>query len=128
MRSLVLCIAVFGAFLSFATLGTQLVKSPPEAAPVVALLKAVQASDVKAFRKVYSERIREDKNQGDWQKNLKEAKDNLKKMYGDYQLGDFTFTYDGDEEMGKVSFAHKSGKKLDLEVIKEGGEWKIDMR
>ena len=95
---------------------------------MIAVLKAVKESDVKAFKNAYSRRIREDNDQGDWEKNLKEANANLKKMYGDYQVGDFTFTYDGDEEKGKVTFTHTKGKKLDLEVIKEGGEWKVDMR
>jgi hypothetical protein len=128
MRIAILCFAVFGIFLSIATPGAQKVKSPPEAAPVIAVLKAVKESDVKAFKNAYSKRIREDKDQGDWDKNLKEAQDNIRKMYGDYQLGDFTFTFDGDEEMGKVSFTHKNGKQLDLDVIKEGKEWKVDKR
>lgn len=128
IRAAILGFAVFGIFLSLATPGTQRVKSPPEAAPVIAVLKAVKESDVKAFRNAYSRRIREDKEQGDWGKNLREARDNLKKMYGDYRIADFTFTYDGDTEMGKVSFTHKNGKQLDLDVIKEEREWKVDKR
>jgi hypothetical protein len=128
MRIAILCFAVFATFLSVATPGAQHVKSPPEAAPVIAVLKAVKHSDVKAFKNAYSQRIREDKSQGDWNKNLKEAQDNLKKIYGDYRLGDFTFTFDGDKDMGKVSFTHKNGKQLDLDVIKEDGKWKVDKR
>ena len=128
MRTAVLRFAVVGIFLSLATPGAQRAKPPPEAAPVIAVLTAVKESDVKAFRNAYSQRIREDKDQGDWGKNLKEAKDNLKKMYGDYRITDFTFTFDGDKERGKVSFAHKHGKQLDLDVIKEEREWKVDKR
>ncbi len=61
----------------------------------------------------------------DWEKNLKEAKANLKKMFGDYRVGDFTFRYDGDMGKGKVKFTHKKGKGLDLEVIKEAGSANI---
>ena len=128
MRIAILCSAVLGISLSLATPAAKQMKPPPEAAPVIAVLKAVKESDVKAFKNAYSRRIREDKDQGDWDKNLKEAQDNIRKMYGDYQLGDFTFTFDGDEEMGKVSFTHKNGKQLDLDVIKEGKEWKVDKR
>jgi len=71
---------------------------------------------------------REDKEQGDWGKNLQEARVNLKKMYGDYRIADFTFTYDGDTEGGKVSFAYKHGKPLDLDVINEDHAWKVDKR
>jgi hypothetical protein len=128
MRKLPICLAIFSVSLSLATLEAQIEKSPPEAAPVIAVLKAVKDSDVKAFKGAYSQRIREDKAQGDWEKNLKEAKANLKKLYGDYQLGDFTFTFRGDKEKGKVSFTHKKGKELELDVIKEAGEWKVDIR
>jgi hypothetical protein len=104
------------------------VKSPPEAAAVIAVLKAVKESDVDAFRNAYSKRIREDKEQGDWAKNLQEAKVNLKAMYGDYRIADFTFTFDGDTDIGIVSFTHKNGKKLDLDVIREVDGWKVDKR
>lgn len=128
MRIIALCLAVFGVFLSLATPEAQTEEFPPEAAAVIAVLKAVKESDVNAFKNAYSRQIREDKNQGDWEKNLKEAKANLQKLYGDYQVGDFTFTYEGGEEKGKVTFTHKTGKELDLEVIKEDGKWKVDMR
>jgi hypothetical protein len=128
LRTAILRFAVFGMFLSLATPAAQRAKSPPEAAPVIAVLKAVKESDVNAFRNAYSRRIREDKEQGDWGKNLKEARDNLKKMYGDYRIADFTFKYDGDTERGKVSFAYKHGKQLDLDVIKEEHAWKVDKR
>lgn len=128
MRAAVLCFAVFAVFLSLTTPGAQHVKSPPEAAPVIAVLKAVKESDVNAFKNAYSRRIREDKGQGDWEKNLKEAKQNLRTMYGDYRIADFTFTYDGDTDIGKVSFTYKHGKQLDLDVIREVGGWKVDKR
>jgi len=129
VRTAVLCLAVCGMVQSLATPAARHAKRPPpEAAPVIAVLKAVKESDVAAFRNAYSRRIREDKEQGDWGKNLQEAKVNLKKMYGDYRIADFTFTYDGDTEGGKVSFAYKHGKPLDLDVINEDHEWKVDKR
>jgi hypothetical protein len=128
MRIAILCFVVFATLLSLSTPAARHVKPPPEAAPVIAILKAVKESDVQAFRSAYSWRIREDKEQGDWDKNLREAQGNLKKMYGDYKLDDFTFAFEGDEEMGKVSFTHKNGKRLDLDVVKEGKEWKVDKR
>ena len=38
------------------------------------------------------------------------------------------FAYSGDQDQGKVSFTYKKGEKVDLDVIKEGEEWKVDMR
>ncbi len=126
MRMTALLFAVFGMTLLLSPLEAKNGKAPPEAAPVFALLKAVEESDVKAFRNAYSWRIREDKEQGDWEKNLQEAKANIQKKFGNCQRDDFTFTYRGDSEQGKVAFTCK-GVKLELEVVKEG-EWKVDTR
>jgi len=103
-------------------------KTPAEASPLIALLKAAKASDINSFKDAYSKRIREDKGQGDWDKNLKEAQGSLKKMFGDYDLKDFSFTFTGDKEKGKVALSHKGKESITLKVIKEGGEWKLDER
>jgi hypothetical protein len=129
MRISVMSFVVLAIILSFSPLEAKAGKAPPQAAPVMAVLQAVKESDVKAFRNAYSWRIREDKEQGNWEKNLQEAQTNIKKMYGDYQLSDFTFTYSGDQEQGKVFFTFKkNGKSTVLDVVNEGGEWKVDMR
>ena len=103
-------------------------KSPREAAPLIAVLKAIRTSDLKAFKDAYSEPIRTDPNQGDWEENLKDAQGNLKKLYGDYELKDFAFTFAGDADKGRVSISYKGKKSLALEVIKEAGEWKLNER
>ena len=99
-----------------------------EAAPVIAVLKAAQDSDVTAFRDAYSKRIREGKEQADWENNLKEAQANMKKVFGDYQLKDFSFTFAGDKEKGKVTLSHKGKEAFPLNVIKEDDKWKVDER
>ena len=119
------------ALLGIAIVGTsepQKDKSPKEAAPLIAVLKAIRASDIKAFKSAYSEPIRADTNQRDWEKNLKEAQGNLKKLYGDYELKDFAFTFAGDADKGKVSISYKGTKSIALGVIKEDGEWKLNER
>ncbi len=103
-------------------------KSPRQAAPIIAVLKAVKAADIKSFRNAYCQRIHEDTNQGDWEKNLKEAQGNLKKLFGDYELKDFAFTFAGDAYEGKVSIRHKGKKSVALAVVREAGEWKINER
>ena len=103
-------------------------KAPREHAPVIALLNAVKASDLNGFRNAYSKRIREDAEQGDWESNFKEAQENLKRMYGNYQLEEFTFTFTGDKDRGKVSVSHKGKEPIALAVIKEDGRWKMDTR
>jgi hypothetical protein len=92
------------------------------------MLKAAKDSDVAGFRNAYSKQIREDKGQGDWEKNLKEAQVNLNKLFGDYQIDGFGFTFAGDREKGKVTLSHNGREAFPLNVIKEGDTWKVDER
>ena len=128
MRTVAVCWGLFGFVLSCSTLRAQEIKTPPEAAPVIAVLKAARSSDVAGFKNAYSKRIREDRGQGDWEKNVKEAQVNMKKLFGDYQLNDFSFTFAGDTEKGKVTLSHKGKEAFPLNVIKEGDKWKVDER
>lgn len=128
MRTLTVSWGLCGIVLSCSILQGQEVKTPPEASPVIAVLKAAKDSDVAGFKNAYSKRIREDKSQGDWDKNLKEAQANIKKQFGDYELKDFSFTFAGDKEKGKVSLSHKGKEAFPLSVIKEGDKWKVDER
>jgi len=102
--------------------------APRTDAPLIAMLNAVKASDLNGFRNAYSKRIRSDAKQDDWENNLKEARGNLKRMYGDYKLEEFAFAFTGDEERGKVSMSHKGKKPIVLAIVKEDGQWKIDVR
>jgi hypothetical protein len=128
MRTMAICCGLFGFVLSSSILRAQAVKTPREAAPVIAVLKAAKASDVAGFRNAYSRRIREEKDQSDWEKNLKEAQVNMKRQFGDYQLNDFRFTFAGDSEKGKVTLSHKGREAFPLNVLKEGDKWKVDER
>lgn len=114
--------------MSCSILRAQEVKPPPEAAPVIAVLKAAKGSNTAGFKNAYSRPIREDQDQGRWESNLKEAQVNLKKLFGDYQLNDFSFTFFGDREKGKVTLFHKGKEAFPLNVLKEGKEWKVDER
>ena len=128
MRTMAICCGLFGFVLSCSILRAQELKTPPEAVPVIAVLKATKGSDVAGFKNAYAKRIREDKGQGDWEKNLKDAQVNMKKLFGDYQLNDFSFTFAGDREKGKVTLSHKGKEAFPLDVIKEGDKWKVDER
>jgi hypothetical protein len=128
MPVVAVCWGLFGFVMSCSILCAQEVKTPREAAPVIAVLKAVKDSDVAGFKNAYSKEISEDKGQGDWDKNLKEAQVNMNKLFGDYQLNDFSFTFDGDSEKGKVTLSHKGLEAFPLNVIKEGDTWKVDER
>ena len=97
-------------------------------APMTAMLKAAKNSDVKMFKEAYSKRIREDDGQNDWGKNLKEAQATLKEKFGDYQLSDFTFSFEGDELKGKLAVSFKNNRQVELTIVKEDGAWRLDER
>ena len=97
-------------------------------APMTAMLKAAKNSDVKMFKEAYSKRIREDDGQSDWGKNLKEAQATSKEKFGDYQLSDFTFSFEGDDRKGKLAVSFKNNKQVELAIVKEDGTWRLDER
>ena len=100
----------------------------PEAAPIITVLEAAKVSDVAAFQNAYSRRILDDQDQADWPKNLDEARTNLTRMFGDYRLADFGFSFAGGTESGRVTLSHKGQRQFDLAVVKEDGRWKLDER
>jgi len=128
MRTVAVRWGFFGFVLSCSILCAQEVKAPPEAAPVIAVLTALKDSDVAGFKNAYSKQIQEDQGQADWEKNLKEAQVNMKKLFGDYQLNDFSFTFVGGSEKGRVTLSHKGMEAFPLNVIKEGNNWMVNER
>jgi hypothetical protein len=99
-----------------------------EAAPLLTVLEAAKVSDLAAFKSAYSRRIRDDQGQGDWPNNLEEARTNLTRMFGDYRLDEFGFSFAGDTERGRVTLSHRGTPQFDLAVVKEDGRWKLDER
>jgi len=63
--------------------------------------RAAKVSDVSAFRNAYSRRIRDEQGQADCRRNLQEARSNLTRMFGDYRLADFAFSFAGGAERGR---------------------------
>ena len=100
----------------------------PEAAPLITILEAAKVSDLATFKGAYSRRIRDDQGQADWPKNLDEARTNLTRMFGDYRLDDFGFSFAGGAERGRVTLSHRGTPQFDLAVVKEDGRWKLDER
>ena len=127
MRTVAVCFGLVGV-LSCSILRAQEVNATPEAAPVISMLKAARGSNTAGFKNAYSRPIREDKDQGRWENNLREAQVNLKKLFGHYRLNDFSFTFSGDREKGKVTLFYKGKEAFPLNVIKEGKDWKVDER
>ena len=110
-----------------ASVGAQDARAP-EAAPLITILEAAKVSDLASFKSAYSRRIRDDQGQADWPKNLDEARTNLTRMFGDYRLDDFGFSFAGGPERGRVTLSHRGTPQFDLAVVKEDGRWKLDER
>ena len=110
-----------------ASVGAQDARAP-EAAPLITILEAAKVSDLATFKSAYSRRIRDDQGQADWPKNLDEARTNLTRMFGDYRLDDFGFSFAGGAERGRVTLSHRGTPQFDLVVVKEDGRWKLDER
>ena len=110
-----------------ASVGAQDARAP-EAAPLITILEAAKVSDLATFKSAYSRRIRDDQGQADWPKNLDEARANLTRMFGDYRLDDFGFSFAGGAERGRVTLSHGGTPQFDLAVVKEDGRWKLDER
>jgi hypothetical protein len=99
-----------------------------EAAPMISILRAVQISDIDSFQQAYSKEIREDKEQGDWKKNMTEAQKNMARIFGAYRLADFSFSFKGSREKGVLTVQFKMDKTINLKVVKEEAGWKLDER
>lgn len=52
----------------------------------------------------------------------------MKKRFGDYQITDFTFSFDGDDTRGTLQASFKGRGQFALAVVKERGVWKLDER
>jgi hypothetical protein len=96
--------------------------------PMIAILEAAKHSDITQFREAYSSRIRQDSGQQDWSKNLQAAQATLREKFGDYQLNDFTFSFEGDDQKGKLGTSYKVKQQFVIAVVKEEGYWRLDER
>jgi serine/threonine protein kinase len=99
----------------------------PKAKPLIQLIEAVRASDADAFRAVFIQTIREDHQP--WDEKLNEAKEKVKRLFGDTRPAQMTFTYDGDDTKGILT-VHLKDEAADavpfqVPVAKEGDAWKL---
>ncbi len=109
----------------------------PQVTPVTTLLKSIIDNNVNLFQSAYSKRMqeyfnRDDEFKGDWGKILKYYSKIIRKGvfgsggFGNFRLKDFHFSYNGSETEGVVTLIYKGKPGGELDVINEGGVWKID--
>jgi len=101
---------------------------PPQAKPVVNWLQAMKTSNLELFKSVYSQRMQARfENQG-WNESFSKYQHLCRVEFGDFELTDFWFSFEGDEQAGKVKITFKDRLLPPLDVIKDNDEWKINER
>ena len=95
---------------------------------MIAMLEAAKHSDTTQFREAYCSRIVQESGQQNWSKNLQEAQTTLKKKFGDYQLSDFAFSFEGDDLKGKLDISFKGKQQFAIAIVKEREGWRLDER
>lgn len=100
----------------------------PQAYPVVALLKAAQEDNLELYKVIYSTNMRSLFQEEDWSPSLSRYAQLFEREFGDYALGDFRYSFSGDEDAGEVSILFQGRELRGLKVVREGEQWKLDER
>ena len=101
---------------------------PPQAKPIADWLDSIKVSNLQLFKSVYSEKMKASLEKRGWDKVLKEYQDSCEKTFGDYDLTDFRFSFEGDDKSGAVKITFKGEQLPPLSVTKENNKWKINER
>lgn len=100
----------------------------PQVKPIADWLDSIKASNLHLFKSVYSEKMKAGLEKRGWDKVLKEYQDSCKRAFGDYDLANFGFSFEGDDKSGAVKITFKGEQLAPLSVTKENNEWKINER
>lgn len=110
----------------------------PQAMPFVTLIKAINLSDPQLLRTAFSPSVIEFYEQRlTWQGVLNEYTIEFRKRFGEYELDDFTYSFEPAErsnvttdEKGTLKFNFKGRKQGGVSVIRKAGslDWKLDER
>ena len=105
-------------------------ETPPQALPLQTALKSALVQDADGFKSAYSLRIlQEEKAKGsDWKKLVQEGHKNMTKMFGNYEMGQFEYSFQGTGQSGSVSCSFKGKKAFALKVVHEKTGWKLNER
>lgn len=111
----------------------------PQAIPGITLMKAVKLSDPQLLRTAFSPRmIKVFEERLTWQGVLNEYTNVFRKEFGEYELDDFTYSFEPateisneiTDEKGVLKLNFKGRKIGGMRVIREAGslDWKLDER
>ncbi len=101
----------------------------PQAQPIQDLLVAVKTGDQALLKSVFSEQLQARIGHAGWKKPLAEYTRGFEADFGDFEIADFSYRFEGDAEAGMV-FITVAGKPTPggLLVIREGDAWKMNER
>lgn len=100
----------------------------PQAQPIVAWLHAAKLNDVEQLELVFSERMKRKFKKDRWSDLLEGYQIAFKHDFGDYEMEDFTFEFNGDKDKGEVIVFHNGVTYGGLSVVKEKESWRVDER
>ncbi|MBK1855337.1 hypothetical protein JO972_10235 [Verrucomicrobiaceae bacterium 5K15] len=112
--------------LGFATSTAIAADTIAQTQPVITFLKTVKEGDLKQLKSAFSEKMQAQCKKEGWDKLLQGYQRNFKEVFSDYKLDDFTLSYKGNHEKGRVLVVHKGYYFPSLSVIKEKAEWKLN--
>ena len=101
----------------------------PQAEPVVNQLLAAKKSDPELLKSVFSKEVirRIESLDREWPEVLRMYSDLWSETFGDYDVDNFYYRFEGDESKGTVHITYKV-ELPGLNVVKEESGWKINER
>ena len=104
-------------------------KFPPQAAPIVFLLKACKRNRLVLLQRASSKRLHRILNDYGWCQQLDFYQKMFIQLVGKrYVIRDFSYRYEGSEEQGLIIAKYGWNELPALRVIFEDGSWKFDGR
>jgi hypothetical protein len=97
-----------------------------QAIPVVALLRSVKESDTALFQHCWDKPMAE--SLGLTPEMIEEYRLGFDKVFGEYSLDEFSFSFVGGADVGAVTLKFKDKKLPPLRVVKTGNDWKLGER
>ena len=97
-----------------------------QSSPFEKLLTAIQKDSSELFKSAFSSRIITDENSNTktWDDRLEIAQERFTDKFGEFELSDFTYNFNKKES--KLVIFYKTEEIVQMKVIKENGNWKLD--
>ena len=99
---------------------------PPQAKPIIALLRAVKQGDLERLPALYAPDIRIRIEEKGWAEYAEQVEEVMLHFFGTIDPDVLTFVYRGDAERGKVKILFPGGKSGNTKVVLLDGRWVLN--